>query len=312
MPTGDSIFTDTKKQFIFVILSFIVSIIYLKKTWYEYWGLWLMLLSFVMFTVFTAGSKTQLMESLTATFGLQGYDLIIGFLVLVPFVLILASIIILVDVSTAIVRKKHEGKITGKHETDNAYRKMAYSLTGEINYKDETYSMQDFFEEYKDGAEIYPQFEKSFDIIISAFSFLILFVYTRQSLLTQTVDKSINTKGATDILDLGFAFKNWIKNKFDTHVEAAERDAKIGKYVSIFIFIICVFIVAGGWILVAVIFIAVCITLIVLKITKETFNFQFSKQGWPLITYLCSLILGSIGVAYSGEALKLKSRMRDS
>jgi len=140
----------------------------------------MMLLSFVMFTVFTAGSKTQLMESLTATFGLQGYDLIIGFIVLVPFVLILASIIILVDVSTAIVRKKHEGKITGKHKTDNAYRKMAYSLTGETKEKGKTYSMENFFKEYKDGAKIYPQFEASFDILISAFSFLIAFVYSGQ------------------------------------------------------------------------------------------------------------------------------------
>jgi hypothetical protein len=189
MPTGDSIFTDTKRQFIFVILSFIVSIIYLKKTWYEYWGLWMMLLSFVMFTVFTAGSKTQLMESLTATFGplFQGSDFawnyryfIIGFLVLVPFVLIMASLIILVDVSTAIVRKKHEGKITGKHKTDNAYRKMAYSLTGETKDKGKTYSMEDFFKEYKDGAKIYPQFEASFDVLISAFSFLIAFVYSGQ------------------------------------------------------------------------------------------------------------------------------------
>lgn len=189
MPTGDSIFTDTKRQFIFVILSFIVSILYLKKTWYEYWGLWMMLLSFIMFTVFTAASRTQLMESLATVFGplFEKSDFawnyryfIIGFLVLVPFVLVLASLIILVDVSTAIVRKKHEGKITGKRKTDNAYRKMAYSLTGEINYKGETYSMENFFKEYKDGAKIYPNFKASIDVLISAFSFLIVFVYTGQ------------------------------------------------------------------------------------------------------------------------------------
>ena len=185
MPTGDSIFTDTKRQFVFVILSFIVSIVYLKKTWYEYWGLWTMLLSFIMFSVFTAGAKTALIESLVTTFGplFQGseyQDLIIGFLVLVPFVLILASLIILVDVSTAIVQKKHEGKITGNHKTDNAYRKMAYSLTGETKEKGKTYSMENFFKEYKDGAKIYPQFEASFDVLISAFSFLIAFVYSGQ------------------------------------------------------------------------------------------------------------------------------------
>jgi hypothetical protein len=213
MPTGDSIFTDTKRQFIFVILSFIVSIIYLKKTWYEYWGLWMMLLSFIMFTVFTAGAKTQLMESLIATFGplFQGSDFawnyryfIIGFLVLVPFVLVLASLIILVDVSTAIVRKKHEGKITGNHKTDNVYRKMAYSLTGEINYKDETYSMLGFFKEYKDGAKIYPNFVKSFDVLISALSFLIAFVYSGQ--LSSFIGSDVGQKlviGIPYVISLG-------------------------------------------------------------------------------------------------------------
>ena len=196
MPTGDSIFSDTKKQFVYVVLSFIVSIVYLKKKWYEYWGLWMMALSFLLFCIFTFGSKTALMEGLIATFDslFQGSEyqyFIIGILVIVPFVLILASLIILVDVSTAIVQKKHEGKITGKHKTDNAYRKMAYSLTGEIKDNGKTYSMEDFFKEYN-GAKIYPQFEQSFDILISAFSFLILFVYTSQfaALLTQTVDKA--------------------------------------------------------------------------------------------------------------------------
>jgi hypothetical protein len=325
MPTGDSIFTDTKRQFIFVILSFIVSIIYLKKTWYEYWGLWMMLLSFVMFSVFTAGAKTQLMESLIATFGLQGYDFIIGFLVLVPFVLILASIIILVDVSTTIVRKKHEGKITGKHETDNAYRKMAYSLTGEISYKDETYSMQDFFEEYKDGAKIYPNFVKSFDIIISAVSFLILFVYTSQfaALLTQTVDtpgvktalaNSLNT--ATGVGNKGLDIIYIIRNYF--YPPNAAPAGRLTKFeILLFVLGMLLFgitVIIGGGIVVAVAFITTLIALLlskISKISKETFNFQFSKQGWPLITYLCSLILGSIGVAYSGEALKLKSQMRD-
>lgn len=372
MPTGDSIFTDTKRQFIFVILSFIVSIVYLKKTWYEYWGLWLMLLSFVMFTVFTAGSKTQLIESLTATFGLQGYDLIIGFLVLVPFVLILASIIILVDVSTAIVRKKHEGKITGNHKKDNAFRKMAYSLTGRFSEKGRTYSMEDFFKEYKDGAKIYDNFKESFDLIISAFSFLILFVYTSQfaALLTRTVDtdglkkEGIHYfKNVNDFVDSGVKKKNIIKetfyppiaggapaaviaavvaaaaaraparapaswltrkmqdfgagfgarfNSFIDTVKGFDYKDGIGKPLLLIPCLICIIALAGSGIVVAVILIAFFITLLLPKIFKETFNFQFSKQGWPLITYLCSLILGSIGLAYSGEALKLKSRMRDS
>ena len=62
MPTGDSIFSDTKKQFVYVVLSFIVSIVYLKKDWYEYWGLWMMALSFLLFCIFTFGSKIALMK----------------------------------------------------------------------------------------------------------------------------------------------------------------------------------------------------------------------------------------------------------
>ena len=182
MPTGDSIFTDTKRQFIFVILSFIVSIIYLKKNWYEYWGLWMMLLSFILFIIFTTASRTTLLTSLVVVF--QGVltwdklpefiwnnkDLILSFLVFIPFILILISIIIHLFVSTAIVRKKHEGKITGNHTQDNEFRRRSFQLTD-----------SGFFTAFELSEDKeYASFRISFDLIISAISSLILFVYSSQ------------------------------------------------------------------------------------------------------------------------------------
>jgi hypothetical protein len=182
MPTGDSIFSDTKKQFVYVILSFIASIVYLKKKWYEYWGLWMILLSFVLFIVFTMASRTTLLTSLVdvlkgvllwdkfSGFIQNNQELVLSFLVLIPFILIIISIIILLVVSTAIVRKKHEGNITGDHTQDNKFRKRSFQL-----------SDSEFFRAFElSKNKEYARFKTSFDLIISAVSFLILFVYSSQ------------------------------------------------------------------------------------------------------------------------------------
>jgi hypothetical protein len=182
MPTGDSIFSDTKKQFVYVILSFIASIVYLKKKWYEYWGLWMILLSFVLFIVFTMASRTTLLTSLIDVlkgvllwdkfpgFIWSNKELVLSFLVLIPFILIIISIIILLVVSTAIVRKKHEGNITGDHTQDNKFRKRSFQL-----------SDSEFFRAFElSKNKEYARFKTSFDLIISAVSFLILFVYSSQ------------------------------------------------------------------------------------------------------------------------------------
>lgn len=182
MPTGDSIFSDTKKQFVYVILSFIASIVYLKKKWYEYWGLWMMGLSFVLFIVFVMASRTSLLTSLVDVFrGVLTWDgfpdfiwsnkeLVLSFLVLIPFILILISIIILLVVSTAIVRRKSKGNITGNQTQDNKFRKRAFQLTDSGFFK--------AFELSKNKE--YARFKASFDLVISAFSSLILFVYSSQ------------------------------------------------------------------------------------------------------------------------------------
>jgi hypothetical protein len=253
MPTGDSIFTDTKRQFIFVILSFIVSIIYLKKTWYEYWGLWMMLLSFVMFSVFTAGAKTQLMGSLMTIFPSEltnnmMFQFGIGILALSPFVLILIALIILVYVSTAIVRKKHEGKITGNHAEDNMYRRTAFILTHQIKENDELIDPMDkFFNAFDLNTSDFTRFKQSFDILISGFSFLIFFVYSSQ-------------------------FAEMIRFQPITYDEYSKKDPKT-------------------------------------KLDKFRF---WGQPAWLSITWLSSVVLGAIGVDFSGQALKLYRRMRDN
>ena len=175
MPTGDSIFSDTKKQFVYVVLSFIVSIVYLKKDWYEYWGLWMMALSFLLFCIFTFGSKTALMEGLLSiiTPVLTTHifaKLIWWILALAPFILIFIALTILVYVSTAIVRKKHEGEITGDTKKDNAFRRRAFQLTD-----------LDFFQAYElSEKKEYASFRESFDLLIGAIFSLIGFVYSSQ------------------------------------------------------------------------------------------------------------------------------------
>jgi len=182
MPTGDSIFSDTKKQFVYVILSFIASIVYLKKKWYEYWGLWMLALSFVLFILFTMASRTTLLTSLVDVlkgiliwnnspgFIWNNKELLLSFLVLIPFILILISIIILLVVSTAIVQKKHKKDITGNQTQDSQFRKRAFQLNDSAFFR--------AFELSKNKE--YARFKISFDIIISAFSSLILFVYSSQ------------------------------------------------------------------------------------------------------------------------------------
>jgi hypothetical protein len=182
MPTGDSIFSDTKKQFVYVILTFIASIVYLKKKWYEYWGLWMLALSFVLFIVFTMASRSTLLTSLVDVlkgiliwnnspgFIWNNKELLLSFLVLIPFILILISIIILLVVSTAIVQKKHKKEITGNQTQDSQFRKRAFQLNDSAFFR--------AFELSKNKE--YARFKASFDLVISAFSTLILFVYSSQ------------------------------------------------------------------------------------------------------------------------------------
>jgi uncharacterized membrane protein len=139
-----------------------------------------------MFSVFTAGAKTQLMGSLMTIFPSEltnnmMFQFGIGILALSPFVLILIALIILVYVSTAIVRKKHEGKITGNHKDDNMYRRTAFILTHQIKENDELIDpMDSFFNAFDLNTAYFTRFKQIFDMLISGFSFLIFFVYSSQ------------------------------------------------------------------------------------------------------------------------------------
>ena len=59
MPDYKLIDSDNK-QFLFVLFSSIVSIIYLKKKWYEYLGLWMLFITFSVFFILTIVSREKL------------------------------------------------------------------------------------------------------------------------------------------------------------------------------------------------------------------------------------------------------------
>ena len=254
-PTGDSILTDENKQFVYVILSFIASIVYVKKVWYEYWGLWLMLLSFILFTFFTFMSRKSLFESLSlfsllshpSTTNYTNYiNYGIQILIVGIFVFVLASLIILVDVATTIVRKKHEGNvndattyrekngnkttITGKENVQAEYKKRAFQITD-----------FGFLETYTNGARIYNSLLTSIDSIIVAFSFLILFVYSRQL-----------------VSFVGFIPITTADNSIRPHP-----------------------------------------------------NYKI-QNGWLGISALTALVSSIVGISYSADVLKIKSRLQDS
>jgi hypothetical protein len=84
--------------------------------------------------------------------------------------LIFIALTILVYVSTAIVKKKHEGEITGDTKKDNAFRKRAFQLND-----------LEFFQAYElSEKREYARFRESFDLLIGAIFSLIGFVYSSQ------------------------------------------------------------------------------------------------------------------------------------
>ena len=274
-PTGDSILTDENKQFVYVILSFIASIVYVKKVWYEYWGIWLMLLSFILFTFFSFMSRKSLFESLSL-FSLLSHPSTTGWwtnyinygiqiLIVGIFVFVLASLIILVDVATTIVRKKHEGNvndattyrekngnkttITGKENVQAEYKKRAFQITD-----------FGFLETYTNGARIYNSLLTSIDSIIVAFSFLILFVYSRQfasfaGLEPITTDKYKTTEAAS------------LVRGANINIIMAFNNAKLGYTI---------------------------------------------QTVWLIISALTALVSSIVGISYSADVLKIKSRLQDS
>lgn len=201
-------FTDETKQmkhFFIVFLSSIVSTIYLKKTNYEYLGLWLMFFTFILFIVFAMLMRKTLWQTLGTfipdTFSwkwpnenvswlLPNLSTISGgffsgdenfrifymgaFFVLCSFLFITISLIIFLDATTAIVRKKTKnGKITGNEKKDEEYKSRPFQITDMEFLKDTIHGKIS-------GKAIYNNIRSGFDTIIVAVFALILVVYGSQ------------------------------------------------------------------------------------------------------------------------------------
>jgi len=201
-------FTDETKQmkhFFIVFLSSIVSTIYLKKTNYEYLGLWLMFFTFILFIVFAMLMRKTLWQTLGTfipdTFswnwpnanvkwlfpnlskisggffsGDENFRIfyIGAFFVLCSFLFVTISLIMLLVSTTAIVRKKTKnGKITGNEKTDEEYKSRPFQITDLEFLKDTIHGKIS-------GKAIYNNIRSGFDTIIVAVFALILVVYGSQ------------------------------------------------------------------------------------------------------------------------------------
>ena len=200
-------FTDETKQmkhFFIMFLSSIISSIYLKKTNYEYLGLWLMFFTFILFIVFAMLSRKILWQTLGAFIpdkfewnwptdnvpGLFQYlekissgffvndskfriFYIGAFLVICTFILITISLILFLVASTAIVRKKYEGKITGDEKTDEEYQSRPFQVT-DLDFLKNTIHGK------ISGSAIYNNIHGGFNSIIVAVFALIFVVYGSQ------------------------------------------------------------------------------------------------------------------------------------
>jgi hypothetical protein len=188
--------TKQMKHFFIVFLSSIVSTIYLKKTNYEYLGLWLMFFTFILFIVFAMLMRKALWQTL-ATFIPDTFSwnwpndnvkwlfpnlskisggffsdspdfrifYIGAFFVLCSFLFVTMSLIMLLVSTTAIVRKKTKnGKITGNEKTDEEYKSRPFQIT-DLEFLKDT---------------IHNNIRSGFDTIIVAVFALILVVYGSQ------------------------------------------------------------------------------------------------------------------------------------
>lgn len=180
-----------------VVLYTIISTIYLKKKWYEYLGLWLLSISFVLFIVFTFSSKntlfsdidgflknnvgipeklfdegtikplvnifTPIFNKLVGSTEFNGdyvrISSLIAVLVVCIFALIAISLIIFLVASTSIVSKKSKDKDDKPLIiTDLQYLKN--NINGKVN-----------------GKQIWQSFKSGFDALIVGIFALIFLVY---------------------------------------------------------------------------------------------------------------------------------------
>ena len=210
------------KQFLFVLFSSIVSIIYLKKKWYEYLGLWMLFISFSVFFILTImsreklflildvfltnnrGEKDKLFDIPNNTiqtivnistpifqkiFGLNANtepfvrkSSLIAFVIACTFLFIFIALLVFLDASTTIVRKKHEGKITGKPAKDDEYRSRPF-IVSDLDFLENT------IDGNPNGEQIYNNLRSGFDSTIVAILSLILIVFGDQ--VTEYLPKGV-------------------------------------------------------------------------------------------------------------------------
>lgn len=211
------------KQFLFVLFSSIISIIYLKKKWYEYLGLWMLFITFSVFFILTIVSRENLFSILdkfltnnkgerdklfeppqnsiiekivnisTPIFqkilGLNTGDnnairksSVIAFFIACTFLFIFIALIMFLDSSTTIVRKKHEGKITGEQVKDDEYRSRPF-IVSDLDF------LKNTIDGSSNGTQIYNNLRSGFDSTIVAILSLILLVFGSQ--LTEYLPKGV-------------------------------------------------------------------------------------------------------------------------
>ena len=210
------------KQFLFVLFSSIISIIYLKKKWYEYLGLWMLFISFSVFFILTIMSREKLFlildVFLTNNRGERDelFDIpnniiqtivnistpifqkilglnsgnnnvirkssLIAFAIACTFLFIFIALLVFLDASTTIVRKKHEGKITGIPAKDDEYRSRPF-IVSDLDF------LKNTIEGNSNGEQIYNNLRSGFDSTIVAILSLILIVFGNQ--VTEYLPKGV-------------------------------------------------------------------------------------------------------------------------
>jgi len=210
------------KQFLFVLFSSIISIIYLKKKWYEYLGLWMLFISFSVFFILTIVSREKLFLILdvfltnnkgerdelfdipnntiqtivnistpifqkilglnTITDSIVRKSSLIAFVIGCTFLFIFIALIMFLDSSTTIVRKKHEEKITGIPAKDDEYKSRPF-IVSDLDFLKNTINGK------SSGKQIYNNLRSGFDSTIVAILSLILVVFGNQ--VTEYLPKGV-------------------------------------------------------------------------------------------------------------------------
>jgi hypothetical protein len=221
MPDYKLIESDNK-QFLFVLFSSIVSIIYLKKKWYEYLGLWMLFITFSVFFILTIvsreklflildtfltnnkGEKDKLFDIPNSTIetivnistpifqkilGLDAYtdsfvrkSSLIAFVIGCTFLFIFIALIMFLDSSTTIVRKKYEGKSTSNLAKNDEYKSRPF-IVSDLDF------LKNAINGSSNGKQIYNNLRSGFDSTIVAILSLILVVFGNQ--ITEYLPKGV-------------------------------------------------------------------------------------------------------------------------